>query len=58
VAFTGLMDAGEDRIDNKERRAARDASACSSLSGTDRLLSVGGGFERPDDARPNRDDTP
>jgi hypothetical protein len=58
VAFTGLMDARDDRIHNTERRAASYPSARSALSGTHGPVGVGGGFERPDDARPNRDDTP
>ena len=56
MALNGLMDAREDRINNTEARAASDASARSTLSGTHRPVGVGGGFERPDDTRPYRDD--
>ena len=56
MAFAGLMDAREDRINNTEARAASDASARSTLSGTHRPVGVSGGFKRPDDTRPNRDD--
>jgi hypothetical protein len=56
MAFAGLMDAREDRINNTEARAASDASARSTLSGTHRPVGVGAGYERSDDTRPNRDD--
>ena len=58
MTFTRLVDARKDRIYNTERRAASDASARSTLSGTHRPVGVGGGFKRPDDAGPNRDDAP
>ena len=58
MAFAGLMDAREDRINNTEARAASDASARPTLSGPHRPVSVGGEFERPDNAGPYRDDAP
>lgn len=58
MTFTRLVDARKDRIYNTEWRAASDASARSTLSGTHRPVGVGGGFKRPDDAGPYRDDAP
>src|SRR5271166_69049 len=58
VAFAGLMDAGEDRIDNAKRRAARDASAGHAPSRAHGSAGVRSRFERPNDARPDRYDAP
>jgi hypothetical protein len=58
MTFAGLVDAGEDRIHNAEPRAASNAAARSALFRAHRPIGVGGGFERPDYARPNRDNAP
>ena len=56
VALARLMDAGQDRIYHVEQRSTSDASGCSAFSRGQSPVGVGGRLERPDDARPNRDD--
>ena len=54
VTFAGLVDAGEDGVDNAKRRAARDASAGDPRSRPHGSAGVRSRFERPDNARPDR----
>ena len=58
MAVAGLMHAGKDCIDGPKRRFAPDASPRNSGSGAYTAISVGRRFERADDGRPNRNDTP
>ena len=55
MAFARLVHAGEDRVDDAQRRVVLDAPVRDAVAGAHALV-IGGGLERADDRRADRDD--
>ena len=56
MAFAGLVDASENRIDHTKRRAPRDAPCRNAISGTHIAVGIGGCLKRAHYARADSDD--
>lgn len=56
MAFAGLVDASEDRIDDAERSAPCDTPCRNAISGTHAAIGIGGCFKCSHDAGADRDD--